>query len=44
MEQLIEKDYENPNDHWDSAIMRISKINSKRTDDGLLNLHWLQVS
>ncbi len=31
-------------DHWDTAAKNTYDLNSKRTNDGLLNLHWLQVN
>lgn len=39
-----DKEILNPIDHWDSIILKTNKLNNKRTDDGLLNLHWLRVS
>ena len=34
----------NFDDHWDNSSMNTYKLNTKRTNDGLLNLHWLQVN
>lgn len=34
----------NFSDHWDQSAMNTFTINSKRTNDGLLHLHWLQIN
>ena len=31
-------------DHWDPIILETHAINTKRTDEGLFHLQWLQVN